>query len=68
MAGLSQRDVVEGWPTGRYKLADESYLWTKDDGYSYLYFRKGRVVVELSGNVRDVKLFAEYAAKQTPAG
>jgi len=68
MAGLSQREVVEGWRRDRYKLADESYLWSKNDGYSYLYFRKGSVVVELSGKVGDVELFAEYAEKQMPAG
>ena len=68
MAGLSQRDEGEGWRRDRYKLADESYLWSKNDGYSYLYFRKGSVVVELSGKVGDVELFAEYAEKQMPAG
>jgi hypothetical protein len=67
MAGLSQRDVVEGWRRDRYKLGDESYLWSANDGYSYLYFRKGSVVVELSGKAGDVKLFAEYAEKQISA-
>jgi hypothetical protein len=66
MAGLSQQDVVDGWRREKYKLGDESYLWSADDGYSYLYFRQGSLAVELSGNVADVRLFAEYAVKQMP--
>jgi len=68
MAGLSQQDVVEGWRREKYMLGDESYLWSADDGYSYLYFRQGSLAVELSGNVEDVTLFAEYAEEQMPAG
>jgi len=67
-SGLSQQQVVEGWRRDKYKLGDESYLWTANDDYGYLYFRQGRLAVELSGNVADVKLFAEYAEKEMPTG
>ena len=68
MEDLSQRKVVAGWRRDRYMLGDESYQWSSDDGYSYIYFRKGSVVVEVSGQKRDAQLFAEYTAKQMPAG
>ena len=64
MEELSQRDLVKGWRRARYELADESYLWSADDGHSYLYFRQGSVAVEVSGDITDVKLFAKYAETQ----
>ncbi|MCM3902939.1 MAG: hypothetical protein ND866_14630 [Pyrinomonadaceae bacterium] len=53
---------------GRSPLLDKVVLWSADDGYSYLYFRQGSIAMELSGNVADVMLFAEYAEKEMPAG
>src|SRR6266511_4278233 len=64
MEGLTKWNVAEGWHRDRYPLGDESYLSSADDGYSYLYFRKGSVVLEVSGEDSDVKLFAKYAEEQ----
>ena len=67
MEGLTKWNVAEGWHRDRYPLGDESYLSSADDGYSYLYFRKGSVVLEVSGEDSDVKLFAKYAEEQMRA-
>jgi hypothetical protein len=64
MAEIGRRDVVSGWQRQRYTFADEAYLWTAENGYAYLYFRKGAIVVELSGALDDVKFFAPHAYRQ----
>ena len=52
----------------RYELAEEAYLLTCPKKHRYhINYRKGRTLVEVSGDVRsDVERFASYAFKLLP--
>jgi len=68
MESMSRWPVAEGWRGEKYSLGDEAYLSRNQDGTnSTVSFRKGKIVVEVSGELGDVVRFAGYAEKEVPA-
>jgi len=63
MIDLRRRNVGTGWRREPYPLADDADLWISDNGYAYLYLRKGTTVVELTGALDDVQFFSSHVNK-----
>ncbi len=68
MESMSRWKLGEGWRREKYNLGDEAYLSRNPDkNGGSIYLRKGRIIVELSGDLKDVEQFAKYVEKEMPA-
>jgi hypothetical protein len=67
---LAEGKVAAGWRVEKFEIADEAYLSTFRRGRLHsLHFRKGNIVVEVSGGaLRTVRRFAQYVVSEIAAG
>lgn len=66
---ISGGKVAKGWSVERFEIGDEAYLSTFRGGRRHsLHFRKGSIIVEVSGGALDVvKRFAQYVVADLAA-